>query len=189
MNNKQMVVPGTEVEFKQDDDTGFVRAKVATFGVVDRQLDLLANDAIGKQETRISGYGHEVWFGDPYPVGKGYIREVDTKAVFEGNLFMDMEGVPELYKLLKNMGGLQEWSFSLHDIEGYQETFDGVPVRVITKCKVHEVSPVLIGAGIDTGTLAVKRHSIQDMHDAIMRKQINTEAARIFRSVLGVVNE
>ena len=76
-----------------------------------------------------------------------------------------MERPKEIMKLLVNMGDAQEWSFSLQNIEGkYKHIPDPnnpkgdeeIEVFEIKKVTVKEVSPVWMGAGINTRTLVAK---------------------------------
>ncbi|MGN6754841.1 MAG: HK97 family phage prohead protease [Thermomicrobiales bacterium] len=55
------------------------------------------------------------------------------------------------------MGDLQEYSWGFRVLDSDYAERDGQDVRVITKAEVYEVSPVLVGANRQTGTLALKR--------------------------------
>jgi len=55
---------------------------------------------------------------------------------------------------------LQEWSFGFKVIEADFGEFQGKQVRFLRKLEVHEISPVLRGAGVATGTLALKSEKI-----------------------------
>jgi hypothetical protein len=54
------------------------------------------------------------------------------------------------------MADLQEWSYGYNVLDGGPGIFDGKRVRELRKLDVFEVSPVLKGAGVGTGTLAIK---------------------------------
>jgi hypothetical protein len=60
------------------------------------------------------------------------------------------------YHTTKAMADLQEWSYGYQVLEGGPGAFDGKAVRELRKLDVFEVSPVLKGAGVGTGTLAIK---------------------------------
>lgn len=152
-----------EITFKED-DPGYVKAQLATMDTVDRHNDILLPGSAKEQYVTMSSYGHSSWGGlfsdesnpTSWPMGKGKIYEDDSKLFFEGKMFMDMDAPQQLYKLLKNMGRKQQWSFSLENIKADYEERNKQRVRVIKKFDVHEVSPVFKGASIGSKTVAVK---------------------------------
>lgn len=142
----------------KDEDEGKVRAVVATTGAVDADGDIIEPGAFGTQDVVVSGFGHTSWEGAP-PVGKGAVTESGDKAVADLQFFLDTSHGRDLFTTMKNLGKLGEWSFGF-DVKGQRdptpsEREDGA-VRVLEALEVHEVSPVLRGAGVDTGTLAAK---------------------------------
>lgn len=138
---------------------GRVSAVIATFSVIDRDGDVVLPGAIRDgAEVVLSAYGHAS-HGGALPVGKGVIRTTSTEAIIEGQFFMDTEGGRETFAVVKGLGSLQEWSWSLHDVKGYQGTLDGQPANFIESVRIKEVSPVLLGASIGTRTLAAKSAS------------------------------
>ena len=62
----------------------------------------------------------------------------------------------ETYKTVKNLGDLQEWSYGFKVLDDEIGEFQGKQVRILKKLDVYEVSPVLIGAGVGTGTTSLK---------------------------------
>jgi hypothetical protein len=140
---------------KFDDTAGTVRALFAPFNVVDKQNDLTLPGAFGEQRVLIGGYGHGSWNG-ALPVGKGRIFDGSTGGEFEGHFFLNTRDGEETYKTVKHLGDLQEWSYSLPEIESEMRTIGGQTVRVLKRIRVNEVSPVLMGAGNGTRTLAIK---------------------------------
>ena len=54
------------------------------------------------------------------------------------------------------MGDLQEWSYGFDIVKAKSGQFEERDVRFLEKLLVHEVSPVLLGAGIGTRTLSAK---------------------------------
>lgn len=144
-----------QVEIK-DAAKGEVSAVFSTFGVVDKDGDVTLPGAFEDGAlVRISAYGHKTWDG-ALPVGKGVIRTTDTEAIMDGQFFLNTTAGRDTFEVIKELGGLQEWSYGF-DIEefSYEERGDS-RVRILEKSRVHEVSPVLIGAGVGTRTLAVK---------------------------------
>lgn len=146
------------VEIK-DADNGEVAAVFSTFDVIDKDGDVTLKGAFTDgAPVAISAYGHQSWKG-ALPVGKGRIREVGNEAVMEGRFFMDTTHGADTFKTVKAMSeddNLQEWSYSLRDVKAEMGDFNGQRVRFLKSIRVHEVSPVLVGAGVDTRTLAVK---------------------------------
>lgn len=108
--------------------------------------------------VRVSAYGHTSWDGK-LPVGRGAIKTTNEEAIAALRFFLRTEAGRETFEVVKEMSeepGLQEWSYGFDIIDGEPGTFQGQDVRFLRKLKVHEVSPVLLGAGVDTRTLSVK---------------------------------
>ena len=126
----------------------------------DGDVSLLGSMPIG-QEVPISAYAHASWpeRGGRLPVGKGVISETKVKGrnlgVLEGGFFTDTTAGRDTYLTVKGLGSLQEWSFG-YQVEPKAGIWAGVPANLNKSYTVHEVSPVLIGAGNGTGTLAIK---------------------------------
>jgi hypothetical protein len=152
-----METKAISVELK-DADKGIVLARFATLGVKDRDGDIIMPGSVGEQRVVVSPYGHKVWEG-ALPVGKGTVGEDGDEALANLQYFMDTQAGREHFAVLKELGDGQQWSFGF-DVTDWAEPDDeqrGTGVRRIIKgLRIHEVSPVLIGAGIDTATLAVK---------------------------------
>jgi hypothetical protein len=167
-------------DLKFDDAAGTVRALFAPFNVIDKQGDLTLPGAFGDQRVIIGAYGHRSW-DDGLPVGRGRIfDDGEVGGTMEGQFFLDTAAGLETYKTVKNVGDLQEWSYSLPEIESEMRTIDGATVRILKKITVNEVSPVLRGAGNGTRTLAIKSHGplaehlkalAEDARDALSRLQ------------------
>lgn len=153
----------------KDAEKGLVTAVFATFNVKDHDGDYTLPGAFDDSaEVIISAYGHGSWRG-ALPVGKGVIRMEEKRAVLEGQFFLNTMAGKETFETIKEVGGLQEWSYGFDVIEtgdlGPELRAEGV-WRVIKKANVYEVSPVIVGAGIDTGTLATKaRKEAQERED------------------------
>jgi hypothetical protein len=148
---------------KFDDTSGKVTAMFAKYNEIDKQGDLTLPGAFGDQQIIIAGYGHASWGSgvDALPVGKGRIYDGQEGGTMEGEFFLDTIAGKETYLTVKNIGELQEWSYSLPEIEFETRDQDGQRIRVLKKIKVNEVSPVLMGAGNDTRTVDIKSGSLQ----------------------------
>lgn len=143
------------VEIK-DASRGEVTAVFATLNAIDHDGDVTLPGAFAPgEQVRISAYGHQSW-GGALPVGKGVIREDGDAAILEGQFFMDTVAGADTFTVVKELAGLQEWSYGYDVIDAEPGYRDERPVRMLKRLKVHEVSPVMLGAGIGTRTLAVK---------------------------------
>jgi len=144
----------------KDAEEGKVRAVVATLGAVDKDGDIITPGAFGTQDVVVSGFNHGSFEGT-LPAGRGTVMESGSKAVADLQFFMDTTGGADAFRTIKGLGDLGEWSFGFDIAEGGRR--DPTPeeraagaVRVLTSLEVHEVSPVLLGAGVATGTVSAK---------------------------------
>lgn len=144
-----------DVQIK-DATQGTVTAVFATLGVKDHDGDVIVKGAIPDgAEVLISAYGHQSWKG-ALPVGKGVIREDGNDAIFEGQFWLETTGGSDTFAVVKNAGDLQEWSFSLDNVEQERGDYEGGTANFIKSVEIAEVSPVIRGAGINTRTLSTK---------------------------------
>lgn len=142
------------IELKEDGQPGEFRAVFSTFNVVDHDGDVTLPGAFQDgQKVRISYWGHR-W--RDLPVGKGMVHQDDEKAWVDGLFFLDTEGGAETYKTVKNLEDLQEWSYGFDIEEAHLGKFEDQDVQFLEKLTVYEVSPVMLGAGIGTGTESIK---------------------------------
>ena len=153
------------IELKADsEETGAFTAVFSTFNVIDHDGDVTLPGAFTEgQKVRISYWGHR-W--QDLPVGRGVIHQDDEKAWVEGQFFLDTEAGRETYKTVKNLGELQEWSYGFDINEAESGVFEGQKVHFLRKLTVYEVSPVMLGAGIGTGTTDIKKRTDSDEDEA-----------------------
>lgn len=149
---------------------GEVEAVFSTFNVIDHDGDVTFPGAFEDgAEVVISGYKHAVWSG-ALPVGTGRIRTTKSEAILQGRFLLDTTAGRDHFEVVKAMGARQEWSYG-YDVLNPPETgmFDGRKANFLRKLKVHEVSPVFQGAGVNTRTLAVKSltDAGMDLRDAV----------------------
>jgi len=147
------VYRSTGLEFKQEGDQGLVTAVFATLNVIDEDGDVTIPGAFGEQSVKLAAWGHG-W--DKLPVGRGAIREEGDKAIFDGQFFLDTESGREHFTTIKHLAELQEWSYGFKILERAEGEHEGRPVRFLKRMKVWEVSPVMVGAGVDTMTVDIK---------------------------------
>lgn len=142
------------IEIKDDGQTGEFRAVFSTFNVIDLDGDVTVPGAFTDGENvRIAYWGHR-W--QDLPVGKGVIHADDEKAWVDGRFFLDTEAGKETYLTVKNLGELQEWSYGFDVEESSLGQFEDEDVQFLRRLTVHEVSPVMLGAGIGTHTESIK---------------------------------
>lgn len=135
---------------------GEVEAVFSTFNVIDKDGDVTQPGAFTDgAKVAISAYGHSSW-GGMLPVGKGTVHTTDTEAILRGRFFLDTDAGRDTFTVLNELGDEQEWSYGFDIIEAEPGEYDGQPVRFLKRLDVHEVSPVLLGAGVDTRTLSMK---------------------------------
>lgn len=146
------------VEIK-DAEKGEIEAIIATLNVVDKDEDVILPDAVTDgSKVSMSSYGHDVVFGDT-PVGKGKLFVQSNKLVFRGKTFLTTSKGKDTFEVLKEMGADQQWSFGFRILgaEVPDEKWKKLGARrILTKLDCFEVSPVIIGAGVGTRTVATK---------------------------------
>ena len=151
--------------FKVDLEKGFKAAEkgegsavIAQLNVIDLDGDVTVPGAFGKQDVNILP-AHDT---RAPRLGKGVLVEEDNLAIasFKFNLDDDAITAKEWYSALKfdmaNGEPLQEWSYGFKVVDAEFGEFQGQQVRFLKTLEVHEISPVLRGAGVGTGTLALK---------------------------------
>jgi hypothetical protein len=145
----------TGVQLKADTPGHFI-AKIAELNVIDKDGDVTLPGAFpeGKQ-ILISAYQHGSWSGG-LPVGKAVIHEEGENVLIEGAFNLNTETGKEHYETIKFAPELQEWSYGFETLEAPTGTQGGQNVRFLKKLDVFEASPVLRGAGIGTGMVAIK---------------------------------
>lgn len=147
----------------KDATTGEVEAVFATLGVKDHDGDIILPGAIKDGTTvAISAFGHSVWKGNA-PAGVGTIHEEDGELILKGRYFLDTDHGRNDFHTVKGLAeaGKGEWSFGLLNIEATKGTHNGVSGNLIKSVDVPEVSPVFIGAGINTRTLVAKDAAVE----------------------------
>ncbi|MCK9569534.1 HK97 family phage prohead protease [Candidatus Pacearchaeota archaeon] len=161
----------TGIELKKD-KPGTFTARIATLNVIDKDGDVTLQGAFpeGKQ-ILISSYQHGSWQGE-LPVGKGVIHERGNEVVVEGEFNLNTDTGKEHYETIKFAPELQEWSygFEVKEAETNTEWEGNAVYRILKRLDVFEASPVLRGAGMGTGILAIKNEGMtfKDQADAAL---------------------
>lgn len=141
------------------DEAGAFEAAIATFDAIDADRDIVKPGAFGDAVVSVLP-AHD---SGSVPLGKVQVKERGNIAVAVGGFNLEISAARDWSAALKfdlaNPPAVQQWSWGFIIPEGGStiETHDdGEPVRIINKADVFEVSPVLRGASVGTGTLSAK---------------------------------
>lgn len=166
-----MAIKRKAATVKAVDEAGTIQAVIATLDVKDLDGDVTRPGAFGTQSMAIV-QAHD---GQDVMLGKGTLTEKDGKAVFNGKFNLDDPAAKALHSKLvfdlANGDPLIEWSYAFNirdggakhgefegdDVQFFQPLDDGTP-----GIEVVEVSPVLKGAGVGTGTVVAKSRKFTD---------------------------
>lgn len=164
---------------------GQLRAVFAHFGEKDHDGDVTLPNAFEKGAAAPIVFAHD--WKQP-AIGAGVIDFDDEKAWFEGELNLKMKSAQEVYESIKfdfDRGfHKQQYSYAYRpdvastkadEIKAYTAANPRAAGarRLLKKLGVNEFSPVLLGAGLRTGTAAIKSLSLtlrdneELAHDAI----------------------
>lgn len=152
-------------QFKADDmtldDTGHVNFRFAKMNVIDHDGDIILPGAFEEGKTiLLSAWNHGSWNNGSanLPIGKGVIHELNGYATFDGDFNLKTQIGRDHYETVKFNANIQEYSFGFNVLEKSFTTDmeTNREIRVLKKLDTSEASPVLLGAGIDTGTNMIK---------------------------------
>lgn len=144
----------TGVKLDDGEAAGTFEAVFATLNVKDRDGDVITPGALDNDGGEVLIMPAHRW--SDMPIGKAHVTERGTELVASGHFFMDTPQGEAAYKTVKAVGDLQEWSFGFDVMEAGPGEHDGQRVNFLRKLKTFEVSPVMLGAGINTRTTAIK---------------------------------
>lgn len=150
----------------------------ATLNVVDKDGDITLPGAFGEQVAKISP-AHD-WSAPG--MGKADIFERDNDAVARLTFNLKMDSGREWAESVKfnfDNGIPQEYSYGFDVMAETKVERDGQTFRGLTDQKVYEVSPVMVGAGVNTRTLAAKASRKLEDHFADVVAQNRDFAERL----------
>ncbi|MDF1778747.1 MAG: HK97 family phage prohead protease [Rhizobiaceae bacterium] len=162
------------IALKALDDEGHGLARIATLSAVDHDGDTYAKGAFGGEsgEQWAAVLAAHNW--GTVPLGKARVFESGDEALAEFHLNLNSAAGKEWHSALKfDLDGcdgtgshqpVQEWSYGFRVLDAGYEEREGERIRVLKKLKVFEISPVVQGAGINTGTLVMKGATLKDEH-------------------------
>ena len=165
-------------EIKQTDGEGSFEAVIATLDVVDSDGDIIMPGAFQNATLSVLP-AHD---SRHIPLGKAKMEDRGDKAVAVGKFNLDVAAAKEWSSALKfdleHPPAVQEWSFAYHVVESEMETRDEKEVRILKKLDVIEVSPVLRGAGVGTGTIAAKQRFVDQLDSTLKALDDTLERAK-----------
>ena len=144
---------------KQLDNEGTATARIAVIGAKDHDDDIMEMGAFTEGQNITILPTHQ-WHKQP--LGKGVIRMSGNDVLVDIKFNLESQAAKEWHSWLKfdleNGNPIQEWSWGWdwRNLKYRTERIDGEEVRIFEKVDVIEASPVLRGAGSDTGTVATK---------------------------------
>lgn len=158
-------------------------ARIANLSAVDHDGDTYVAGAFSWKE------GGDQWVSilpahqrAAMPLGKARVYEDGDGAFAELHLNLNTEAGKDWHSTLKfdleKGNAVQEWSYGFGVLDSGIEDRNGERVRVLKRLDVHEVSPVLRGAGVGTTTLSMKSRGgfgaqldalIEEFDDAVER--------------------
>jgi hypothetical protein len=170
--------PLVDFELKE---TGDVVVAFSKLNEKDHDGDVTYPGAIPTKNVPMSDFGHSSWpqRGARPPVGLMGIKEDGSLGIARGSFFLKTDQGRNAYETVKGMGDTQEWSygFDVKDFEPKPKAFPGAR-RGLKSLDIHEISPVLLGAGIGTGTLAIK-----DMDGDLLVGSFSEQADRVLAAL------
>lgn len=166
------------------DEAGTGLARIAQLAAVDSDGDTYAAGAFGWKE------GGGQWLSmipahdrRAMPFGKAFLHEKDGWAVADLNLNLETQAGRDWHATLKfdlaKGRPVQEWSYGYSVLDFALEQRDGKSVRVLKRLDCDEISPVLRGAGVGTGTLSIKSAQLKDSAFAPLISQLSELAASV----------
>lgn len=178
----------SNVEVK-DAAKGEVTAVFATLGVVDKDGDVTVKGAFREgAAVAISAYNHKSWDG-ALPVGRGTIHEVGNEVVLKSTFFLNTTHGRDAFETIKGLsedgGPGTEWSYGFDVEDSEVPTTKMAPNhrRTLKKMAVHEVSPVMQGAGVGTrvlGTKGEKKTFVEELTEVVASvKAVHERAADV----------
>lgn len=187
---KSLSAENTEIV---EPDKGEVTAVVCTYGVVDKDGDVVQKGAI-KDGTPVilSRYNHDSITGSTLPVGKGTIVNVGNEAILTAKYFLDTEAGRETFAVVKALAeeGLGEWSWGFKVTDAERGEFEGKSVQFIKATDTFEASFVAVGAGVNTRTLAAKaEESLKRSFSAEERERLAKEGKAMSDGSFPIVTE
>lgn len=155
------------VTIEKMDEAGKGRARIAQLSAVDSDGDTYAKGAFSWKQ----GGGQWVMMIPAHdkqamPFGKAWLHEEGDWAVADFTLNLDTQAGKEWHAALQfdlsNGTPVQEWSYGFRTVKAGRVTRDNKQVRQLRQLDAFEISPVLRGAGVGTGTMTLKSAELKE---------------------------
>lgn len=164
----------------KDAEQGTARVRFAKpDGVTpDRDREITLADAIPEVQVVFSQFGHTSLTDGTLPAGRAIVHPNGTADV---QFLMDTIAGRETFRTLKGLGPIVQYSYGFRVLEEGKltnEMRDAGAVRVLKRLDVVELSGCVVGAGVDTGTLAIKCTGCGTPHDGACSCQQKVPDAR-----------
>ncbi|MBY0393260.1 MAG: HK97 family phage prohead protease [Novosphingobium sp.] len=155
------------ITIEKMDEAGTGRARIAQLSAIDKDGDTYAKGAFSWK----SGGGQWVQIIPAHnkqamPFGKAWLHEEGDWAVADFTLNLDTQAGKDWHAALafdlKTGSPVQEWSFGFQTLKSARVQRGNKSARELQQLDVFEISPVLRGAGVGTGTLGVKSAELKE---------------------------
>lgn len=155
------------ITIEKMDEAGTGRARIAQLSAIDKDGDTYAKGAFSWK----SGGGQWVQMIPAHnkqamPFGKAWLHETGDWAVADFTLNLETQAGKEWHAALafdlKTGNPVQEWSFGFQTLKSARVQRGNKSARELQQLDVFEISPVLRGAGVGTGTLGVKSAELKE---------------------------
>jgi hypothetical protein len=155
------------VTIKQVGEDGTFEAVIATFDEIDSDDDIVRPGAFGGLPASVLPSHRQ----DHVPLGKTIVEERGKLAVAVGRFNLEIGAAVEWHSALKfdldNPPPVQQWSWGFRPVKTSFEEVDGRQIRVLEEIDLREVSPVLRGASVGTGTLSAKSEKTHETETSV----------------------
>jgi hypothetical protein len=153
------------------DEAGTGLARIATLSAVDHDGDTYEPGAFSWKD----GGGQWVQILPAHdrramPLGKAWVYEDGDQALAQLYLNLDTQAGKDWHATLKfdlaKGSPVQEWSYGYQVLDADFQVRGEQRVQVLKRLDVDEISPVIRGAGADTGTISIKSAELKEKHFA-----------------------
>lgn len=153
------------------DDAGTGLARIAQLSAVDSDGDTYERGAFSWKD----GGGQWVQILPAHdrramPLGKAWVYEDGDQALAQLHLNLDTQAGKDWHSTLKfdlaKGNPVQEWSYGYQVLDADFQVRGEQRVQVLKRLDVDEISPVIRGAGIGTGTISIKSAELKEKHFA-----------------------
>jgi hypothetical protein len=139
---------------KAADSLGQASAIIATYGIPDLDRDVVVPGAIPDgTQVPVSPYNHSSLQGVALPVGLATVRTEGNQAIADLVFNMETAAGRDVWSMIKQLGPVMEYSWGFRVTDSERGADESGPVTYLKAVDLIEVSPVIRGASINTGTI------------------------------------